>query len=166
MLSLLNPNLFVENITQISIDDLIRKGIRGIIFDLDNTLTEWKQNNIHPEVEAWIAEIKKKNFKVCLVSNNKSGRVSKIAGLMGAPSIPKAKKPMRSAFFQALEILGTTRETTAVIGDQIFTDVLGGNRLGMYTILVVPLSKREFIWTRFMRCLEILVLKYFLDRRK
>ncbi|HHW74588.1 MAG TPA: HAD hydrolase-like protein, partial [Firmicutes bacterium] len=70
-----------------------------------------------------------------------------------------AVKPRRRAFRKALQILDLTASETAVVGDQIFTDVLGGNRLGLYTILVTPINDKEFIWTRMIRCLERFVLK-------
>ena len=92
------------------------------------------------------------------VSNNKKVRVSNFGRILGVPAI-SARKPRRRAFREAMRIMNTRPETTAVIGDQIFTDVLGGNRLGLYTILVVPLSKQEFIGTRCMRHLERVVLK-------
>ena len=96
---------------------------------------------------------------MCLVSNNKKDRVSNFGRILGVPALSKARKPRRRAFREAMRIMNTRPETTAVIGDQIFTDVLGGNRLGLYTILVVPLSKQEFIGTRCMRHLERVVLK-------
>jgi HAD superfamily phosphatase (TIGR01668 family) len=73
-------------------------------------------------------------------------------------------KPRRRAFRRALHIMELTSQETAVIGDQIFTDVLGGNRLGLYTILVTPISEKEFIWTRLMRKLERFVLNYLKKR--
>ena len=71
----------------------------------------------------------------------------------------KAGKPRRRAFLRALEVMGSSAEETAVIGDQVFTDILGGNRMGLFTILVVPINKREFIGTRVMRKFEIMVLR-------
>jgi HAD superfamily phosphatase (TIGR01668 family) len=75
------------------------------------------------------------------------------------PAVYNAAKPSRAAFRRALGFLGTAPEHTAVIGDQIFTDILGGNRMGLFTVLVVPMSTKEFIWTKFVRQVEKLILR-------
>jgi HAD superfamily phosphatase (TIGR01668 family) len=95
---------------------------------------------------------------MCLVSNNLSTRVSRFSRALDIPAIAKAAKPRRRSFRQAMEIMGTTAEHTAVIGDQLFTDVLGGNRLHLFTVLVSPLSPLEFWTTRLVRRAERLVL--------
>lgn len=158
MLKLLRPHLYVRHLEDIPLSQLAEKGIRGLIIDLDNTVTEWNSNFIRENVRAWFAELPKYNLKPCLVSNNSHGRVRQVADQLGVPFISKAGKPRRQAFRKAMELLGLEPKATAVIGDQIFTDVLGGNRLRLLTILVVPLNKKEFIGTRLMRQLEKLVL--------
>lgn len=158
MFKLLRPNLYVSHLEDIPLDKLSEKGIRGLIIDLDNTVTEWNSSFVHEKVLHWFKQLPKYNLKSCLVSNNSHERVEQVATQLGIPFIPKAGKPRRKAFRKAMEILGIEPEATAVIGDQIFTDVLGGNRLNLVTILVVPLTKKEFIGTRFMRQLEKLVL--------
>ena len=87
-----------------------------------------------------------------------------MARVLDVPAISKARKPSRRAFRQALATLGTTEKETAVVGDQLFTDVLGGNRLGLYTVLVMPLSKREFFGTKAIRSLERIVLRRLIRR--
>ncbi len=79
--------------------------------------------------------------------------------MLGIPGLSKANKPSRRAFLQALDLLGSRPEQAAMIGDQVFTDVLGGNRLGLYTILVVPLCRREFLGTRVLRLVERVILR-------
>ncbi|NMA92200.1 MAG: HAD hydrolase-like protein, partial [Firmicutes bacterium] len=83
----------------------------------------------------------------------------RLAGELGIPAIWYAIKPRRGAFRRAIKEMGLRPGQVAVIGDQIFTDILGGNRLGLYTILVTPLCEIEFIWTRLIRRLESLVLE-------
>ncbi|MDD3705135.1 MAG: HAD hydrolase-like protein [Clostridiaceae bacterium] len=78
---------------------------------------------------------------------------------MKLPAVYKAIKPSKTAFRRAMKLMNSVPANTAVIGDQIFTDVLGGNRLGLYTILVAPISDKEFIWTRIIRKLERHILK-------
>ncbi|HHW55441.1 MAG: YqeG family HAD IIIA-type phosphatase [bacterium] len=159
MLELLCPREYVDSIFSIPLVKLKEGGIEGLIFDLDNTLTGWKTEELDIKTRQWFAKLKEMGFRVCLVSNNKKDRVSNFGRILGVPALSKARKPRRRAFREAMRIMNTRPETTAVIGDQIFTDVLGGNRLGLYTILVVPLSKQEFIGTRCMRHLERVVLK-------
>ncbi|MGI6142493.1 MAG: YqeG family HAD IIIA-type phosphatase [bacterium] len=159
MLELLCPRYYVDSIFSIPLAEIKQRGIEGLIFDLDNTLIGWKMEELDAKTRQWFGELKKMGFRVCLVSNNKKVRVSNFGRILGVPAISKARKPRRRAFREAMEIMKTGPETTAVIGDQIFTDILGGNHLGLYTILVAPLSRQEFIGTKCMRHLERLVLK-------
>lgn len=93
----------------------------------------------------------------CIVSNNFSLRVRQVGTLLGVPVVGWALKPVPLGFWRAMAIMGTRPATTALIGDQLFTDVLGGNLLGMYTILVEPLSQDEFPTTRLVRRIERLI---------
>lgn len=93
----------------------------------------------------------------CIVSNNFSLRVRQVGTLLGVPVVGWALKPGPLGFWRAMAIMGTRPATTALIGDQLFTDVLGGNLLGMYTILVEPLSEDEFPTTRLVRRIERLI---------
>ncbi|MDH7577848.1 MAG: YqeG family HAD IIIA-type phosphatase [Bacillota bacterium] len=157
--NLLRPKKIYNSLVEIPLDDLLRTGIRGMIIDLDNTLTEWRNPVISQKTVTWLELAKSMGFQVCFVSNNSTMRVQEVAQKVGVPFVARAQKPRRWSFMCALEIMGTRAEETAVIGDQIFTDVLGGNRAGLYTILVTPISKREFFGTRLVRLLERLILR-------
>ena len=159
MPKLLTPDLFVDTVYDIDLAALKARGIENIITDLDNTLVPWIEKDVNPKLMEWVNGLKSNGFKVCLVSNAVESRVETFRESMNVPGISKAGKPRNGAFLQAIEILGSTPKTTAVIGDQIFTDVLGGNRLGLYTILVIPLSEKEFIGTRLVRLAERFVLR-------
>ncbi len=165
MFKLLAPDQQLNNIFELDTDHLQTLGIKGIITDMDNTLVPWSDRTVHPRLSAWFAELKKKNFKLFIVSNNSKDRGGQLANELAIPAIWYAVKPRRRAFREALNKMQLPPEQVAVIGDQIFTDVLGGNRLGLYTILVVPLSEKEFIWTKLMRLFERQVLNY-LNRNK
>lgn len=156
---LLTPDLFVDSVYDIDLAALKERGIRHIITDLDNTLVPWVEKSPNPRLQEWLASLKAADFGVCLVSNAVESRVEAFRQSLGVPGIGKAAKPRNGAFLQAMELLEARPETTAVIGDQIFTDVLGGNRLGLYTILVVPLSQTEFIGTRIVRIIERFILR-------
>jgi hypothetical protein len=159
---LLYPKLYVSSLFDIDIQNLYQTGIRGILFDLDNTIIPRTADVFSAEVSSWLKEIRGSNFKACIISNNNSKRVSKLAGELDLPAVCYAVKPRRKPFRQALELLGTCPEQTAVVGDQVFTDILGGNRLGMFTILVTPMDGKEFWATRLIsRQLEKLVLNLF-----
>jgi len=144
----------VPSLDSISPVKLQKTNIKGLIIDLDNTMTPWNEMEVGPKVTKWFKQLEEYGIKSCIVSNNTEQRVAAVANALGIPFIYKATKPRRRAFYQAMEIMETSKNTTCVIGDQLFTDILGGNRLGLFTILVVPISKREWIGTRIMRYLE------------
>lgn len=151
---LLVPDLFVKSIYDIDCVSLQHRGIKSIITDLDNTLVEADRPDATPELVEWLDRLQAMGFRVIIVSNNKKTRVSKFARPLKIPYIYDAKKPFHTPFRRALEHLETLPEQTAVIGDQLFTDVLGGNRVGLYTILVTPVSKREGVFSKVNRCME------------
>ena len=160
MINILYPQLYVKSLFKIDLEMLKKRGIQGIIFDLDNTIIPRDQKNFSPDIAEWLLKLKEQNFKLCIVSNNRrQHRVSYLAQALDIPYIYKAGKPRRKAFRRAMQLLSTDANTTAVIGDQVFTDVYGGNRVGLFTILVVPLPGKEFWGTTFFnRRLEKLVL--------
>ncbi len=155
---LLCPQERVDDIHQIDFKKLKNMGIRGIIADLDNTLVPWNDCNLVPEVLEWVRTAKEEGFSICIVSNNKSKRGEELIGQLDVPAFWRAVKPRRKALRRALQTMELKPSQAAVVGDQIFTDVLGGNRLGLYTILVTPLNRQEFIGTKFVRQVEKLVL--------
>ncbi|KLU58563.1 UMP phosphatase [Peptococcaceae bacterium CEB3] len=159
MFELFRPTFQAGSLDNIPIEMLQKDGIRGLIIDLDNTMTPWNDVEVGPQVAAWFERLKQAGIKACVVSNNKKKqRVALVADRLGIPFVFRASKPRRRAFRAGMNILGTGREDTAVIGDQLFTDILGGNRIGLYTVLVIPMSPREFVGTRFMRRMERLLM--------
>lgn len=158
MLKLLTPNQRLESIYSIDPDRLRALGIRGLITDMDNTLVPWSDRRVYPELKRWLAGLRSRGFKLFIISNNSRERGGRLARELDIPAIWYAVKPRRSAFRRALQEMGLQPGEVAVVGDQVFTDVFGGNRLGLYTILVQPLSEKEFFWTRLMRQLERRVL--------
>jgi HAD superfamily phosphatase (TIGR01668 family) len=161
MLKKLCPKLKTGSVLDLDLLDLQRRGIQGIIFDLDNTLVEWNQDILAPEIIATIKQAKQMGFKLSILSNALEHRVEAVADLLEVPYISRAVKPRKSPFRKAMELMGTTQETTAVVGDQLFTDILGGNRMKLYTIWISPLSTTEFISTKAVRKIERLVVKRF-----
>lgn len=157
MIQILQPELFVPSIYDIDLDRLVERGVRGLILDLDNTLVGWDQPLASAELLHWLADVKQRRLQTCIVSNNMGERVEKFSRHIGVMAIAKAAKPRRRAFRQAMQRMGTGRHETAVVGDQIFTDILGGNRLRLFTILVRPLNEREYWTTHLVRRIERVV---------
>ncbi|MCZ8511116.1 YqeG family HAD IIIA-type phosphatase [Paenibacillus filicis] len=140
MLKKLIPSLQVTTIYDIDLNDLWQKGCRGIITDLDNTLVGAKAPLATPELIDWLKVVGQIGFQVVIVSNNREARVTRFAEPLSLPFIYRARKPTSLSFRRALQMMKLQPEQTVVIGDQMLTDVLGGNRMGLYTILVKPIS--------------------------
>jgi HAD superfamily phosphatase (TIGR01668 family) len=160
------PHRYSHSVVEVLPEQLIERGIEGVILDLDNTLVRWAREDLTEEILAWIASLRGAGIKFCLLSNSVLGRrVERVAQVFGCPNIRKARKPRPDGFHRAMKAMNTTPATTAVIGDQMFTDILGGNRAGIYTILVKPMSKGEFVYTRLVhRPPESLLLRLFRRR--
>ncbi|HVB10797.1 MAG TPA: YqeG family HAD IIIA-type phosphatase [Bacillota bacterium] len=148
------PDAWVPEITALDPQVLRGRGFRGLIADLDNTLAEWNDAAPTPAVATWLQRAEAAGLRVCILSNNGGERVAAFARGTGLPSVAGAGKPRRGGYRRALGLLGTAASETVMVGDQIWTDVLGARRMGMYAILVQPLAPREFIGTRSIRWLE------------
>lgn len=158
-LVLLRPTQWVGAVTDIRSGELTERGIKGIVLDLDETLVSALDRIPHPRVIAWLEEMKRE-FRLYIVSNNYSAaRVASVADEIGIPSICRALKPRRSGFRQALEAMELAPEQVAIVGDQLFTDVLGGNRLGAMTILVTPIAPERKPWRKLMRLVEGMLIR-------
>ncbi len=147
MFKRLLPDQIVNTVFDIDLDELETQGVRGIITDLDNTLVSAKTPLATPELVNWLDLVKERGFKVVILSNNNETRVGKFAGPLGIPYIPAARKPAGAAFRRALKLMELPSAQAVVVGDQMLTDVLGGRRAGLHTILVTPIAPREEGWT-------------------
>lgn len=157
----LKPDLIYKGVPSISYEDLKEKGVEGILLDVDNTLIDYTKN-LSQEMIDWVYNAKKQGFKVCILSNsNKLDKIVPIAEKLGIKYISFAKKPAKSGFLKAEQLLKIEIPKLAMIGDQVFTDVLGANRVGMISIYVEPINRKEFWYTKWKRPLESLILKCF-----
>jgi HAD superfamily phosphatase (TIGR01668 family) len=155
----LAPDLYFTSVHAIDLDGLWSSGVRVLLLDLDNTVLPRDTNVVPDTSKSWVAELKERGFKVCAVSNNWHERVRVVAAELGVEIVDHAVKPLPFAFLRALaRVDGRTREA-AVVGDQLFTDILGGKLLGMRTVLVQPLSTADLAHTLLLRRLEAIVLK-------
>lgn len=159
MYSLLCPNLILNSLHDLEHETLKELGIKGIIFDLDNTIIPWDRQDMSLEMVERLNDLLSEGFKICLLSNNMGKRVKSIANIFGIPFVSRAYKPAKSGFRNAVTAMELSSDQVAVIGDQLFTDILGGNRVGLVTIWVRPLSAQEFIGTKITRQLEKLAVQ-------
>ncbi len=160
MLKRFYPKRIADSTYVIDYQKLYQEGYRGIIFDIDNTLVEHGADADQRAIDL-MANLKKLGFKVCLISNNKEERVSRFNREIKVHYIHNAKKPARKNFIRAMELLGTGIENTVFIGDQLFTDVWGANRVGMLTYFVKPIGPKEEIQIVLKRKLERIVLRHY-----
>jgi HAD superfamily phosphatase (TIGR01668 family) len=153
------PKLRVNTVFDIGLEELYSRGYRGIITDLDNTLVGAKAPLATPELLLWFEKVKELGFKLIIVSNNNMDRVSRFATPLNIEFVHQARKPINTPFVKAMKLMDLKPEQTIVVGDQMLTDVFGGNRLGLYTVLVLPISvKDEGIGTRINRRIEQIAL--------
>ncbi|MCP3742608.1 YqeG family HAD IIIA-type phosphatase [Rossellomorea sp. BNER] len=155
------PNEHVQNVFHIRPEDLKERGVKAIITDLDNTLVEWDRPNATPKLIEWFKSMQDEGILVTIVSNNNEKRVKAFADPLAIPFIFQARKPMGRAFRKAIKNMNVKREETVVIGDQLLTDVLGGNRNQFYTILVVPVAQTDGFITKFNRRVERRIMNFF-----
>ncbi len=158
------PDEYVDSAYEIDYEMFYKKGYRGIIFDIDNTLVEHGAP-ANERAKALFERLESIGYESCLVSNNDRDRVDLFNIDIGAFVVDHANKPSRKGYIEAMELMETTRRETLSIGDQLFTDIWGSHRIGIYSILVKPISKKEEIQIRLKRILERIVL-YFYKRNK
>ncbi|SDM83436.1 hypothetical protein SAMN04488137_2151 [Fictibacillus solisalsi] len=154
------PDEHVQSIFDITPEMLLKRNVKGIITDLDNTLVEWDRPEATPELINWFRSFKEKGILITIVSNNTQQRVSSFSDPVQIPFIYSARKPMSRAFKRAIRDMNLKRDEIVVIGDQLLTDVLGGNRLKLHTIMVVPVASTDGLWTRVNRKIERMLLSW------
>lgn len=158
MLKIFYPKRIADSAYDIDYFSLYKEGYRGIIFDIDNTLVEHGAD-ASPRAIKLMAMLKAIGFKVCLISNNKEERVKRFNREINVNYIYNANKPSRKSFIKATEIMGTTIDNTVFVGDQLFTDIFGANRIGMMSYFVKPIGPEIEIQIKLKRKLERIVLK-------
>ena len=160
MFNIFYPDEYADSSFDIDYEALWKKGIRGLLFDIDNTLAEHGMDADERAVKLLLG-LKNKGFKICLLSNNKEERVQRFNKDIQVSYIHKSGKPSVSAYIKGMEKTGTALSETVFIGDQIFTDIFGANRAGMYSILVKPIAEHEEIQIVLKRKLEKIVLYFY-----
>ena len=155
---MLYPNEYLNSVKDISIELLEKNNIKGLILDVDNTLINLDRK-MPAGVSDWAKDLKNKGIKICILSNsNKIEKVSAVAKIIGVPYIFFGKKPLKTGFLRAKEILKLDNKNIAVVGDQIFTDIVGANRCNMFSILVKPIEEKDYLLTKIKRPIEKLII--------
>lgn len=151
------PDLRFECVEQIDVRTLASRGISGVLADLDGTLVGDRQHDVASSVTAWVDGLRGAGIDVCIVSNSGPARVAPLAAVLDVPYVAHAAKPLRWGIDAGLRALARPANDVALVGDQLFTDVWGGRRSRLLTILVDPRSPDQFLLTRLKRPLERLV---------
>ena len=153
------PKEAAPSVFDINYDKLWQEGIRGLIFDIDNTLVTFDIPTPPTEIVNLLDGLAQKGFGICLLSNNGEARVKDFSQNLGYFHIWRAKKPGLAGISRAMEHLGLDVDQVAMVGDQIFTDCFVGNRLGVHTILTTPIANRDEWTVKLKRLPERAVLK-------
>lgn len=157
---LLTPNMQVGKITDITIEMLKENNIKGMILDVDNTLIDLDRVPLEG-IKEWIDNMKNEGIKFCIASNSlKKDKIEKVAKMLDIPYVHFSAKPTKLGLKKAKQILGIEEsKNIAEVGDQLFTDVLGTNRMKMFSILTEPLCEEKVKINNLKRKLEKRVLR-------
>jgi len=151
------PKEYFPSAYQINYAALAEKGVRGVLFDIDNTLVPHGAV-VTQEAIGLFKELRSLGLKTCLISNNQEPRVRPFAEAVDSLFLCNAHKPSRKGYEHALSIMQEEPEDIVFVGDQIFTDIYGANRAGIYSILTEPIHPKEEIQIVVKRRLERLIL--------
>lgn len=155
------PTWLLKSVYHLTVDTLKQKHIKGILIDLDNTIVAWHTPYGSDALKIWLQELQKNQIQVVIVSNNTTKRVEKVANVLNVPFVANAKKPTSMGIKKAYQRLNLPKENVVMIGDQLMTDILGGYRFGMRTILVQPLVDSDLLATKINRMAEKIYMKLY-----
>lgn len=148
------PNAYFNNVQEITIRFLIKNKIKALILDVDNTLIDYYKN-LSEEIVKWSHDLQGQGIKMYILSNtNSETKVKSVADKLNINYELLAKKPFKKGFLRVQKKLNLNEKNIAVVGDQIFTDIIGGNRCNMFTILVDPVDKKDYWYTAWKRPIE------------
>ena len=151
------PNMYQESIYSINYKKMYKKGIRLLLFDLDNTCVPYHSTDISSDLKELFKKLKKQGFNVLIFSNSPAKRLKNFSELGEYNYM--SLKPLPFNFYKMLRKYNLEKEEVCIIGDQLLTDILGGNLVGINTCLIKPLSGGEFLFTRFSRKIETLIFR-------
>lgn len=158
------PDIYIQSVFEMPLDDLKKLGIRGLVFDIDNTIAPFDIAEPEQAIVELFAYLRKQGFKLCILSNNTKERVHLFNQKLGALAIHKAGKPGIKKLCRAMEIMGTAPESTAMVGDQVFTDMWCGHRAGLLCIMTAPICNRDQLITKVKRGAERQVMRTYFKK--
>ena len=162
---ILYPKAMFNKVSDITTEFLKQNNIKALILDVDNTLIDISEN-LSEQTKKWAEAVKKENKKANIFSkSNKKEKEKKVAEKLGIPYEYFGKKPLKSGFLKVQKILKEDPQNIGVIGDQIFTDIIGGNRCKMFTILVEPIKEKEMLITKWKRPIEEKIKKHYRENK-
>jgi hypothetical protein len=152
MFGFLTPHYRVASVLELTPERLGELGLASLLLDADCTLKRYGSEQCEPGVAEWLDALRQAGFGLCLVSNGFGERIGRFAQLCGLPFVAKALKPLPMGCRRAMRKMGFRRKTTAMVGDQLFADILAGRLAGLTTVLVEPIHPEEEPWfTRLKR---------------
>ena len=160
------PEYRFDRFNDVTADFLVSIGVRGVLLDIDNTMEPYEHPKPGAHVISWLNSLREANIKTAIVSNNDAERVEIFNEEIGMPAYSKAGKPFPKNLKNAMVDIGSTKETTIFIGDQVLTDVWAAHNAGIRAILVPPINDKKDALTRFKRLLEKPILKLYDKGRK
>lgn len=156
----MRPHHIINSITDISVDFLKEHNITALLLDVDNTMSvAHADKTLRPGLSSWLSEMKNGGISLMILSNAKTARAKLFADSVGLPVVGMAAKPLPFGYLKAAKLLGTDRKNIAMVGDQIFTDVLGGRLSGVKTILVTDITPEDKLNFKIKRYFERIMLK-------
>ena len=164
MIELFKPDMYIKDIYSINYDKLMNIGIKCILFDLDNTLVPSFKNKPTRKVKDLVEKLKDMGFKVIIFSNSNKKRLTPFKNVLEVDCSHSSKKPFSKKFKKVLKEYKYNQSEVAIVGDQIVTDIFGGNRVGIFTILIKPINEKELLFTKFNRMIERKIIRK-LERR-
>lgn len=153
------PDMYQKGIEHINYDKLKQSGIKCLLFDLDNTLVPWNVKKPNETLKKLFDSLKKKGFKVIIFSNSGKKRLTPFKEELEVDIVPRALKPSPIKFEYVMKEYGFKDNEIAIIGDQFLTDIVGGNKAGVKTILITPVTKSDMIFTKINRMREKRLIK-------
>lgn len=157
------PDIYQKSIYTINYDKLKTRGIKCLLFDLDNTLVPFDIKEANSEIKDLFNQLKEKGFRVIIFSNSPKSRLKPFKDYLDVDCSASSRKPLKSGFLKILNEYKLEENEVAIIGDQLLTDIIGGNKVGITTILINPISTRDSIITKPNRFLEKRVMKKLRD---
>jgi uncharacterized protein len=159
-MSLVTHHMQLDSVLDLGLAQLRQLGLEGLLLDVDCTLKDHGATSFSEPVRAWVKRLQTEGIRLCLLSNGKPRRIGELARQLDLPFVAQAFKPLPRGCVRGMQMLELTRQQTAVVGDQLFADILAGRLAGLFTILVRPTSPHEPWFTRLKRPVERRVLRW------